>query len=69
VDVGLVVELWNKGMLWDKLMGTHWLSLSTVKQSSKVRPITARRNALRLLQRLNASRDTAFDFTTESPSM
>jgi len=32
-----VVELWNKGMLWDKLMGTHWLSLTTVKQSSKVR--------------------------------
>jgi len=36
VDVGLAVELWNKGMLWDKLMGTHWLPLTTVKQSSKV---------------------------------
>ena len=36
VDVGLVVELWNKGMLWDKLMGTHWLSLTTVKQSNMV---------------------------------
>ena len=41
VDVGLVVELWNKGMLWDKLMGTHWLSLTTVKQSSKVRSVQA----------------------------
>ena len=36
VDVGLAVELWNKGMLWDKLMGTHWLPLTTVKQSNKV---------------------------------
>jgi len=48
-----VVELWNKGMLWDKLMGTHWLSLTTVKQSSKVhivRLLVVRRNALRLLR-------------------
>ena len=51
MDVGLAVELWNKGMLWDKLMGTHWLSLTTVKQSSKVtamNPLCLRRysNAL-----------------------
>ena len=53
VDVGLVVELWNKGMLWDKLMGTHWLSLTTVKQSSKVhivRLLVVCLNALRLLR-------------------
>ncbi|KAL8606646.1 Phorbol ester/diacylglycerol-binding protein unc-13 [Nucella lapillus] len=23
LDTGLIVELWNKGMLWDKLMGLH----------------------------------------------
>ena len=36
LDAGLVVELWNKGMLWDKLIGTHWLPLIGVKHSNQV---------------------------------
>ncbi|ELT96424.1 hypothetical protein CAPTEDRAFT_120488, partial [Capitella teleta] len=35
LDTGLVVELWNKGMLWDKLIGTHWLPLVTVKHTNQ----------------------------------
>ena len=37
LDSGLIIELWNKGMLWDKLIGTHWLPLMGVKHSNQVR--------------------------------
>lgn len=46
LDSGLVIELWNKGMLWDKLIGTHWLPLISVKHSNQVRYST-------LVQQLN----------------
>jgi hypothetical protein len=36
LDTGLSVELWNKGMLWDKLMGTHWLPLVNIRHSNTV---------------------------------
>lgn len=36
LDTGLIVELWNKGMLWDKLLGLHWLPLTKVHHSNKV---------------------------------
>ena len=36
LDTGLIVELWNKGMLWDKLLGTHWLPLMSVHHSNQV---------------------------------
>ncbi|KAL8606645.1 hypothetical protein ACOMHN_025744 [Nucella lapillus] len=35
LDTGLIVELWNKGMLWDKLMGLHWLPLTKIHHSNK----------------------------------
>ena len=37
VGNGLAVELWNKGVLWDKLLGTHWIPLATIRQTDKVR--------------------------------
>ncbi|XP_025078268.1 protein unc-13 homolog B-like isoform X7 [Pomacea canaliculata] len=37
LDTGLIIELWNKGMLWDKLMGLHWLPLTKIHHSNKVR--------------------------------
>ena len=36
VGNGLAVELWNKGVLWDKLLGTHWIPLATIRQTDKV---------------------------------
>ena len=36
LDTGLTVELWNKGMLWDKLLGTHWLPLMSIHHSNQV---------------------------------
>jgi len=36
VGNGLAVELWNKGVLWDKLLGTHWIPLATIRQTNQV---------------------------------
>jgi len=36
VGNGLAVELWNKGVLWDKLLGTHWIPLATIAQANQV---------------------------------
>lgn len=39
MDTGLVVELWNKGLLWDKLIGTHWLPLIGIQFATEVNRI------------------------------
>ncbi|EFO92850.1 hypothetical protein CRE_22666 [Caenorhabditis remanei] len=33
-DDGMVLELWAKGVLWDKLIGVHYMPLSEVKYSN-----------------------------------
>uniref|UniRef100_A0A1I7UKH4 C2 domain-containing protein n=1 Tax=Caenorhabditis tropicalis TaxID=1561998 RepID=A0A1I7UKH4_9PELO len=33
-DDGMVLELWAKGVLWDKLIGVHYMPLSDVKYSN-----------------------------------
>ncbi|KAL4227427.1 Protein unc-13 C [Mactra antiquata] len=35
LDAGLIIEVWNKGMLWDKLIGLHWLPLRGVHFSNQ----------------------------------
>ncbi|KAK3097666.1 hypothetical protein FSP39_011924, partial [Pinctada imbricata] len=34
LDTGLIVEIWNKGMLWDKLLGVCWLPLRKIPHSN-----------------------------------
>ncbi|XP_056021805.1 protein unc-13 homolog A-like isoform X11 [Ostrea edulis] len=34
LDTGLIIEIWNKGMLWDKLLGLHWLPLRDIHHSN-----------------------------------
>ena len=36
IDTGLVIELWNKGLLWDKLIGCHWLPLIDIHFGGEV---------------------------------
>ena len=36
MDTGLIIELWNKGLLWDKLMGCHWLPLMDIHFGGEV---------------------------------
>uniref|UniRef100_A0A3B1IL79 Uncharacterized LOC107197223 n=1 Tax=Astyanax mexicanus TaxID=7994 RepID=A0A3B1IL79_ASTMX len=38
LDLGLVVELWNKGLIWDTLVGTAWIPLDTIRQSDEEGP-------------------------------
>jgi hypothetical protein len=33
-DTGLTIELWNRGILWDNLLGLHWLPLVNVNHSN-----------------------------------
>ncbi|XP_077515798.1 protein unc-13 homolog B-like isoform X7 [Amblyomma americanum] len=36
MDTGLVIEVWNKGMLWDKLVGCQWLPLMGIQYATEV---------------------------------
>uniref|UniRef100_A0A7E4UU22 C2 domain-containing protein n=1 Tax=Panagrellus redivivus TaxID=6233 RepID=A0A7E4UU22_PANRE len=38
LDQGLMLELWNKGVLWDKLIGVHYIPLTGVQYSATVGP-------------------------------
>ncbi|XP_027023987.2 protein unc-13 homolog B isoform X4 [Tachysurus fulvidraco] len=38
LDLGLVVELWNKGLIWDTMVGTAWIPLNTIRQSDEEGP-------------------------------
>lgn len=33
-DTGLTIELWNRGILWDNLLGLHWLPLTNINHSN-----------------------------------
>ncbi|GFS29195.1 hypothetical protein NPIL_655762 [Nephila pilipes] len=35
MDIGLIIEVWNKGMLWDKLLGLQWLPLTRIKYTNE----------------------------------
>uniref|UniRef100_T1HX54 Uncharacterized protein n=1 Tax=Rhodnius prolixus TaxID=13249 RepID=T1HX54_RHOPR len=36
VNTGLLIEVWNKGMLWDRALGYHWLPLPAVHYSNEI---------------------------------
>lgn len=38
LDLGLTVEVWNKGLIWDTMVGTVWIPLRSIRQSNEVRP-------------------------------
>ena len=37
LDLGLIVEVWNKGLIWDTMLGTAWIPLKSIRQSEEVR--------------------------------
>ncbi|TNM89397.1 hypothetical protein fugu_003631 [Takifugu bimaculatus] len=39
LESGLVVELWNKGLIWDTLIGTALIPLNTIQQSDEKRGV------------------------------
>ena len=36
LDTGLLLEVWEKGMLWDKAIGYYWCPLNTIPFSKQV---------------------------------
>ncbi|XP_077331963.1 protein unc-13 homolog A isoform X5 [Lithobates pipiens] len=38
LDLGLTVEVWNKGLIWDTMIGTVWIPLGTIRQSNEEGP-------------------------------
>ncbi|KAL4609487.1 hypothetical protein GN956_G23590 [Arapaima gigas] len=38
LDLGLTVEVWNKGLIWDTMMGTAWIPLKSICQSDEDGP-------------------------------
>ncbi|XP_069505568.1 protein unc-13 homolog A isoform X2 [Ambystoma mexicanum] len=38
LDLGLTVEVWNKGLIWDTMVGTVWIPLGTIRQSNEEGP-------------------------------
>ncbi|KAM8887611.1 protein unc-13 homolog A isoform 3-T3 [Synchiropus picturatus] len=38
LDLGLTVEVWNKGLIWDTMVGTLWIPLCSIRQSNEDGP-------------------------------
>ncbi|GAA6094475.1 protein unc-13 homolog A isoform X1 [Tachysurus ichikawai] len=38
LDLGLTVEVWNKGLIWDTMVGTVWIPLQSIRQSNEEGP-------------------------------
>ena len=36
LDTGLLLEVWEKGMLWDKAIGYYWCPLNTIPFTKQV---------------------------------
>ena len=39
IETGLLIEVWDKGMLWDKAIGYFWAPLQSLQLSAVVRLI------------------------------
>ena len=37
LDTGLLLEVWEKGMLWDRAIGYYWCPLNTIPFSKQVK--------------------------------
>ncbi|XP_063058131.1 protein unc-13 homolog A [Engraulis encrasicolus] len=35
LELGLTVEVWNKGLIWDTMVGTLWIPLRSIRQSNE----------------------------------
>ncbi|XP_030623958.1 protein unc-13 homolog B [Chanos chanos] len=38
LDLGLIVEVWNKGLIWDTMLGTAWIPLKSIRHSEEEGP-------------------------------
>ncbi|XP_078718481.1 protein unc-13 homolog B isoform X1 [Lampetra fluviatilis] len=38
LDLGLIVEVWDKGLIWDTMVGTSWIPLNDIQHSNEEGP-------------------------------
>ncbi|XP_042620772.1 protein unc-13 homolog B-like isoform X2 [Cyprinus carpio] len=38
LDLGIIVEVWNKGLIWDTMLGTAWIPLKSICHSEEEGP-------------------------------
>ncbi|TRY55641.1 hypothetical protein DNTS_008838 [Danionella cerebrum] len=64
LDLGLVVEVWNKGLIWDTLIGTAWIPLHTIHQSDEnweLRSLRENKKSMRPIQAFFTCADIPHD--------
>ncbi|XP_031719926.1 protein unc-13 homolog A isoform X2 [Anarrhichthys ocellatus] len=63
LDLGLTVEVWNKGLIWDTMVGTLWIPLSDIRQSNEEGPgqwLTLDSNAIMAENEICGTKDPTF---------
>ncbi|KAM8874937.1 protein unc-13 homolog A isoform 2-T2 [Spinachia spinachia] len=63
LDLGLTVEVWNKGLIWDTMVGTLWIPLSNIRQSNEDGPgqwLTLDSNAIMAENEICGTKDPTF---------
>ncbi|KAM7012453.1 LOW QUALITY PROTEIN: protein unc-13 homolog A [Tautogolabrus adspersus] len=63
LDLGLTVEVWNKGLIWDTMVGTLWIPLGSIRQSNEEGPgqwLTLDSNAIMAENEICGTKDPTF---------
>ncbi|XP_037830204.1 protein unc-13 homolog A isoform X3 [Kryptolebias marmoratus] len=63
LDLGLTVEVWNKGLIWDTMVGTLWMPLRNIRQSNEDGPgqwLTLDSNAIMSENEICGTKDPTF---------
>uniref|UniRef100_A0A8C4F119 Unc-13 homolog A (C. elegans) n=1 Tax=Dicentrarchus labrax TaxID=13489 RepID=A0A8C4F119_DICLA len=63
LDLGLTVEVWNKGLIWDTMVGTLWIPLRSIRQSNEEGPgqwLTLDSNAIMAENEICGTKDPTF---------
>ncbi|KAI4828318.1 hypothetical protein KUCAC02_022416 [Chaenocephalus aceratus] len=63
LDLGLTVEVWNKGLIWDTMVGTLWIPLRNIRQSNEEGPgqwLTLDLNAIMAENEICGTKDPTF---------
>uniref|UniRef100_H3DRB2 Unc-13 homolog A (C. elegans) n=1 Tax=Tetraodon nigroviridis TaxID=99883 RepID=H3DRB2_TETNG len=63
LDLGLTVEVWNKGLIWDTMVGTLWIPLRSIRQSNEEGPgqwVTLDSNAIMAENEVCGTKDPTF---------
>ncbi|XP_078801871.1 protein unc-13 homolog A isoform X2 [Oryzias latipes] len=63
LDLGLTVEVWNKGLIWDTMVGTLWIPLRSIRQSNEEGPgqwLTLDSNAIMSENEICGTKDPTF---------